>query len=259
MPGKATLAFAIPDVHWPNRDKTALAIVMKAHASLKPDITIIGGDVFDATPFSRWARTPGDLEHYRTFASEELLPVTEWMHSLRKNTKRIIWLEGNHDIWVDRWIANLPGIERLGREMIRLPSDYIREHVAGVEFVPYTPLQEQLSSYELHPRLVTCHGWAANKYAARRHLELSRTKSVLYFHTHRSQHDVTRDPHSGAVIEAMSPGCMCRLIPIWKHGTPTDWVHGFWLGYLGRHTYTAFTVRIENGRAVMPDGTEVTA
>jgi hypothetical protein len=169
----------------------------------------------------------------------------------------VVWLEGNHDIWVNRWIANLPGIERLGREMIRLPSDYVREHNPGIEFVPYTPIEERLSAYELHKDLVTCHGWCANKYSARRHLELSRTKSVLFFHTHRSQHDVTRCPHSGRIIEAMSPGCLCRLIPIWRHGQPTDWVHGFWLGYLGRHSYTAFTVRITGGRAVLPSGEEI--
>jgi hypothetical protein len=138
-----------------------------------------------------------------------------------------------------------------------LPSDYVRENVKDLEFVEFIPVQERLSIFNLHPRLVCCHGWAANKYAARRHLELSRTKSVLYFHTHRSQWDVTRDPHSGRIIEAMSPGCLCKLTPIWKHGQPTDWVHGFWLGYLGRRTYTAFNVRIEQGRAVLPDGTEV--
>lgn len=257
MSGKASLAFAFPDIHWPNRDERALSIAVSAHASMQPDVTVIGGDIFDATPFSRWARTPGDLTHYRTFASEELLPVCEFLNGLSKNTDKLVWLEGNHDVWINRWIANLPGIERLGPGLVRTPSEYVREHVPGIEIVPYTPIIEQLSAYELHPRLCTCHGWAANKYAARRHLELSRTKSVLYFHTHRSQWDVTRDPHTGAIVEAMSPGCLCKLTPIWKHGTPTDWVHGFWLGYLGKRTYTAFNVRIEMGRAVLPNGEEV--
>jgi hypothetical protein len=257
MPGKAMLAFGFPDVHWCNRDQDALSIAMKCHASLKPDITVIGGDVWDATPFCRFGRTPGDLDHYRSFAADELLPVSDWFGDVERNTKRTVWLEGNHDNWIDRWLANLPGVAHLGREMIRLPSDYIKEHHPKLTIVPFTPAQEELSIFPLHENLVTCHGWACSKFAARRHLELSRTKSIIFHHTHRAQTDVTRDPHSGKIIEASSCGCLCKLVPIWKHGAPTDWVHGFWIAYLGRHTYTLFNIRIERGRAVLPDGTEV--
>lgn len=257
MPGKAIVAFGFPDIHWVNRDERALSVAMKCHAAIKPDITIIGGDVWDATPFCRFGRTPGDLEGYRSFAADELLPVSDWMGDVEQHTKQVVWLEGNHDSWIDRWLANLPGIAHLGREMIRLPSEYIKQHHKSLTIVPYTPSNEQLSAYPLHNRLITCHGWTAGKFAARRHLELSRTKSVIFHHTHREQVDVTRDPHSGVIIEASSCGCLCKLVPIWRHGVPTDWVHGFWIAYLGRHTYTRFNVRIENLRAVMPDGTEV--
>lgn len=257
MPGHAQVAFGFPDLHWCNRDKDALKIAMKCHAAIKPDITMVGGDVWDATPFCRFGRTPGDLDGYRTFASDELLPVSDWMGDLEKNTKKLVWLEGNHDAWIDRWIANLPGIAHLGREMIRLPSEYIKQHHPKLELFPFIPATDQLVAYPLHKNLGACHGWCATKFAARRHLELSKSRSIIFHHTHREQVEVTRDPYSGAIIEASSCGCLCKLVPIWRHGVPTDWVHGCWIVYLGKRTYTRFNIRIFNGRAVLPSGEEI--
>jgi len=260
MPGKAKVAFGFPDVHWFNRDRAAVAIATNAHKLLQPDVTVLGGDLWDATPFSRFGRKSlAETRHYKNFCRTELVPSSKWISGLEAHTKRIVWLEGNHDDWVNRWIANTPGFNDLGDELIRTPAMYMQAMHPKLEMVPFTSPRDKLSTYTLHPRLVTCHGWAANKYAARRHLDLSRSKSVVFHHTHRSQCETTRDPHTGQIIEAMSCGCLCKRQPIWQHGVPTDWVHGFWVAYLGRRTYTLFNVRIEGGRAVMPDGTEVRA
>jgi len=260
MPGRARLVFGFPDLHWFNRDERAVAIATRAHALLKPETTVLGGDLWDATPFSRFGRKAlEEMRHYLTFAKDEMLPSSRWLSRIERHTDKIVWLEGNHDDWISRWIANTPGFDRLGEELIRTPSTWMLEHHPKLSIVPFVRATDELSAYQLHPRLVTCHGWCANKYAARKHLDLSRSKSVIFHHTHRAQADVTRDPHSGSIVEAVSAGCLCKRQPIWMHGVPTDWVHGFWIAYIGRHSYTLFTVRIEMGRAVLPDGREVRA
>ena len=259
MPGKARLAFGFPDIHWATRDKTALSIATNAHRLLRPDLTILGGDVWDCTPFSRFGRKSlEEMQNYqRTFCEVEMIPSLRWVNAIAAHTKRIVWLEGNHDAWLGRWVANAPCADRIGSELLRSPLRYMVDHEKKLEVVPWSNTNDRLSKFALHPRLITCHGWCANKYAARKHLELSRSKSVIFHHTHRAQREATRDPHTGDIIEAMSAGCLCKRQPIWQQGVPTDWVHGFWIAYLGRHTYTLFAVRIERGRAVLPDGREV--
>lgn len=63
----------------------------------------------------------------------------------------------------------------------------------------------------------------------------------------------------GKMVGAWSAGCLCARTPIYAHGgAPTEWSHGFWVAYIGRDSFTVYTVPIfDKGYAVLPDGKEV--
>lgn len=79
--------------------------------------------------------------------------------------------------------------------------------------------------------------------------------------THRYQSYARRDPVSGRILKAWSPGCLCELQASYMNQTPSDWVHGFSIVWVGSDPldWTDYSVTIKDGRAIMPDGNEILA
>lgn len=57
--------------------------------------------------------------------------------------------------------------------------------------------------------------------------------NCVFGHIHRAQADVGRSLHNG-VTGTWSPGCLCELQPLWNHGAPTDWTHGYAVQFISR-------------------------
>lgn len=254
----ATRIFGYTDIHWEDRDERALALAQKAHLYFKPDITVIGGDLLNCDPFSRHPRAKTE-EVTHDWNESELKPANRFLDWVQRHTTReTVFLEGNHEERIERFLAN-NGVagQALGgvisaRRLLGAGRDRFR-------WVPFTELKMgRQGAFTPHHSLSIVHGWCASKHAAHRHLELSRTRSVIFHHTHRIQHELSRDPWSGQIIEAFSAGCLCKLQPIYAHnGSPTQWAHGFWVAYVGQSGYTAYPIPISRGSAVMPDGKEI--
>lgn len=250
--------FGFPDIHWAIRDPVAMAVAVKAHANFKPDLTVFGGDLVDAGPFARHPRMKygeGDYD----FIREELEPLKGFLDGIQKRTTRgrLAVVLGNHDDWVERWsLCHGMGTSLKGLR----PVEYLLEGRPNTQVVPYGRLaSDSPSFYHLHPSLIVVHGWAANKYAAATHLVRGSPYSVIFNHTHRMQSEtITRC--DGSVVQAMSAGCLTKKVPVYAHGgSPTGWVHGFWVAYLGRESYTLYSVVIDRGQCVLPDGTLIRA
>lgn len=246
-----------PDIHWRYRDKTAMTVAMRALSVFKPDIILIGGDLLDCDVFARHPATMIESAA-GTWVENELQPAKEWLQDLHDRHEKIVYLEGNHEHWIERMCAN--GGKALENIFPLInPRSFLTGHLARCEYVPYANRWGRKGgSYRLHHRLFAVHGWTACRHSAGRHLDLARSHSLVYFHTHRCQMERTHDPFTGHVLEAFSPGCLSKLQPLYAHGgTPTAWSHGFAVAYLGKDSYTAYCVGIDRGEAVLPDGTAV--
>lgn len=247
----AKLYFGFPDIHFPNNDPVAYSVAMKAHKILSPDVTICGNDLFDNTPFSRWG--------VKTFREEEFVshdwkknaldPAMRHLDTVQKHTKKTMFLEGNHDAWLERWAISLG---HLGHAIYPMLS--IKNHVLNGRDIDYYSEGEYIT---LNENLIVVHGWSIAKHAASIHLQKSRPTSVIFHHTHRQQLDTNRNYLNDRQVQAMSPGCLCKFQPVWRNGDPTSWTHGFWIAYVGKESYTAYMVAISDGRCILPDGTEV--
>lgn len=238
----------------------------KAHAYLMKEARAAGatrrtcflGDLLEAAPFSQHKRdTIRELAH-GTYA-DELREAVALLEEVEASTDEIDFLEGNHEAHVERWLA------RNGAPLHCL-ADEIKPRVRLSEgrAVPfrwhgYASDGERVQALELAPGLVACHGWSHGINAARNHLRAGKGWSIAYGHTHRIGAATSRDPITGRLIRAYGFGCLSRLHPLWKHGSPTDWAHGFGLLVEHGETWEVYQVRIDRGRAVLPDGTMIEA
>lgn len=267
--GTADLWFVFPDIHFPDQDEVALELALKAHEILNPEYSLFLGDVLDCGLFSSHAKkTISEAQGY-DFKEMEIDPCNAMLDRVQANTKKFThYLEGNHEQRIERWAVNNG---RVGESLYHLisPRQTLWKNPKRTNFkiTPYdVPVGNRMGYVQVvkpSPRmksggLVAVHGWSFAKHAARVHLELSRSQSVIHGHTHRMQLDVSRDPWTGAPIKAMSPGTLAKLQPVYAHGgRPSEWSHGFALIYVGRNTWTEYLINIVNGSCVLPDGREI--
>lgn len=251
----ATKIFGYTDIHWSDRDKTALAVAEAAQRAFKPDVAVIGGDLLNCGPFSRHPARKLDEDDGYDYISTELEPARQFLDRVQRHAKRTVMLEGNHDEWFERWMTGWRDRQIFGS---LAPSRYLSADRRDFSYVPFTKLgANRLGGVRLGPRLIAVHGWAAQKYAADRHLQMAKPYSIIYHHTHRADHR-RATMCDGKLVEALCAGCLCRTIPIYAHnGNPTEWTHGFWVAYVGSRSHTIYSVAIERGAAVMPNGKEV--
>lgn len=246
----------LPDLHVPHHDRAALACVLRAYEILKPDEVVVLGDWLDCESFSRHPR--GSMAELRAhkFIDEEVAPCVEILDKLQANENKLVYVEGNHEQRIERFAAALGN--DLGRDIYSLisPERLLRANRKNFVWIPYT---SELAHYEITPDLWALHGWSFAKSAARIHLDRAVSVSIVYGHTHRQQSEARRDPASGRVLKAWSPGCLSKLQPIYRQNLPTSWVHGFSLVYVGANGWTEYTVTIDSGSCVLPDGREIKA
>lgn len=253
----AQRVFGYTDIHWSDRDERALAVAMKAQELFKPDRTVIGGDLLNCTPFSRHPRQSLNDGSEIDWRAEEVDPVQGFLDYVQGNTGKggVDFIEGNHDAWFERWLTNVRG----GASLVGwTPRKMLSQGRKNFRWIPWADPRERRSYVSLADDLIVVHGWAANLYAAAKHMREAKNKSVIFHHTHRTESRV-ETLFDGEPIEAHSAGCLCQRVPMYAHGqSVTNWTHGFWVAYIGRRSSTVYPVTINHRyEAVLPDGSEL--
>jgi len=253
MMGHKYTAFGFPDMHIPDNDPKATEIALKAHAYFKPDVTIIGNDFVQCTPFQRHSvdNMKDSSRFAEDFESSTIRPANKIIDIIQDNTKLTVFQQGNHDEWIERWAAGGGGTEKSVYKMVSL------EYNLALRRADFVWMPEYGTAVKLHKDRMCVHGWYYNIHAAGKHLQKSKTKNVIFNHTHRMQTDTGADNWTGKPYQAISAGCLCHRKPVYGIGTPTEWVHGFWVCHVGRLSSTCYAVLIDGDRAIMPDGKEI--
>lgn len=261
----------IPDVHVPEHDPEAVECVMALVAHWRPDSIVVLGDFLDCGAWSSHAAHSPD-ERAAGFLADEIAPANALLDRLQGRPGRpLTYLEGNHEHRVARWCAN--NAAHLGADLLTLasPEHLLRHRVDAsgrprgerkrFTWIPYLG-KGVYSHARIAPNLIAIHGWSVAKNAARAHLEAVRSSSLVHGHTHRAQAVTGRDPLTGEIYHAWSPGCLAKLHPLYMANSPHDWSHGVSIVYHSKRAprdWTHYTIPIVRGRAVLPDGREVCA
>jgi len=209
-------AIAIPDLHAPYHDPLALATALAAINKLRPDAVLIMGDWFDCYEISDFTKSP---ERLYTFDDElrignELLDRVSAM-----GVKRVVFLEGNHENRLPRYLAKRAPELYSMLNMRKLAK--IDER--GWEWIPY---ESAVTIGKLH----FSHEWGqSGKYAAQRALA-STGRCTIAGHNHRADISyggtVDGERHVAATLGWLGDYDQLAFSYKKKWAARVEWIHG---------------------------------
>lgn len=206
----------------------------------KPDELVIGGDFLDCEPLSHWVMD----KHRRVEGQRIILDydlANKELDFFEKYCKKIVYLEGNHENWIEDFIDRNPALE--GTLEIR---KNLRLKERGIEWVSINKL------YRVG-KLYCTHGFYTSKYHSIKHL-LAYGCNIVYGHVHQPQVSMINmkmvEPY-----KAVSLGCLCGHEPEYMENRPANWMNGFGIVYLHPNgEFNLYSVDIVNGKFISPMG-----
>ncbi len=248
-----------PDIHFPHQDKHALACFLTAVRALRPRSAGFLGDMLDCQGWSQHPVRSHAEERAQTFYEAEVRPAQELLAETEKHCDEMWMDEGNHEQRVQSTIVRLGGVLKDLEDLVSPRKLLAEGRKKPWTWVPYIPEAQTLSHYKIADDLLAIHGWTWCKHAAAKHLEQAKNYSIIHGHTHRKQSFYSRDPITGKVYQAWSPGCLSKLQPLYQTNSPTDWVHGFSLIWVtdDKQRWTSYSPVIDRGVCVLPDGRKI--
>ena len=159
--------FFWPDTHVPYHSKQAVELAFKACQSFKPDILVVGGDLFDFYCVSDHSKDPRRKDKL----VDELIGAASFRQLLENLAPQRVFLEGNHENRLERYLwTRAP-------ELFGLVSVQTLLGLKEWTFIPYR------SHYKIGS-LYLCHtAGPGGKYATHKAHDLYQ-HNVGFFHTH---------------------------------------------------------------------------
>lgn len=215
---------ALFDIHIPNN--ISLEGIYNFLTDERPDILILGGDFMDMQSLSHWAMAGGKkltLEGKR-YQKEcnEARSVLDRLRSCVGKGCEIVYLEGNHEDWVNQYIDRNPEMEGI----INLPLMLDLEG-RNIKWIPF----KSGSNFYKVGKLYYTHGEYTVDNHAKKMLQVWNC-NIRYGHMH--QHStVTRTSKKGIgdMHKAISVPCLCKEGD-YMIGRSNNWSHGFHIAYV---------------------------
>ena len=90
------------DIHIPNQNNEAIELAIQDGLKEKVNCIILGGDIMDNTPFTSHDAPPPSPDDVRDYFEM----TQQFLAYLRSKFPKIhiVWIEGNHDQWLSRWL-----------------------------------------------------------------------------------------------------------------------------------------------------------
>ncbi len=208
----------LSDIHVPFQDKNVLNVVKNFAKWFEPNYLFLVGDVIDFYSISSFDKDPLRINNLQSDIDEA--------HDVLKNIRsylpksKIIFLEGNHEIRLKRYLWKHPEIASLKALSM---ENLLNLNKLNISYIP------SQKTYSFHKFLIE-HGDIVRKhsgYTARAQME-KRGISGLSGHSHRlSTHYLT---NMGGNFVWAENGCLCQMDCDYIIGQP-NWQQGFSIGY----------------------------
>lgn len=228
-------AVVLPDVHLDTNVPKDYLPVKKFIAEYKPDKVIILGDFMNVGSMSAW-----DYDKKRKMEGRRWIKEVEVANKeldyLEKYVKDkedgIIYLEGNHEDRVQRYLDKNPEME--GIIEIEEQLGLKKRNVKWVE------MNKLYKLGEMH----FTHGMYTNKYCAQKHLDVLGC-NVCFGHQHKTQ-TAFQNQAMAKPIMSYALGTLGDKAPDYLKGRPGNWINQFaiyeWDTKSGRFSLTPINV-----------------
>jgi metallophosphoesterase superfamily enzyme len=195
----------------------ALRAVMDFVGDWKPDVFILGGDQLNCGPISHWHRGKPRVDENFRLKWEYNVLTQEVLDRVPPRCEKI-WLTGNHEMWIEQVLDEMPGLEGLIEPASALP-------LGDWDYYDQGEIYKLGKLHFIHGDTVKPGVNVARRAAAmyRRNLRMG------HHHRYEAATDVTpidqRDFHSTIVVPAMSNRNMAYM-----KNAPSNHMQGFLLG-----------------------------
>lgn len=192
------------DFHVPNHRVEPIEAMLNYANKNSIKKLLLGGDLLDNTPFTRWLHEPINLDDVPRWFDMAKGLLTE----LKQQFDEIIWIEGNHDFWYKRWL--MEKAELLFKDRYFHLEERLQLNSIGVKFIDQRYLVKA-GKLNIHHGHITLRG--GGNYASPARMLYSKTKSsMLVGHVHVA--DTYTEPNiDDKIYTTFTSGCMCTLRP----------------------------------------------
>ena len=200
----------LPDVHLTGEGYSPSYSLAKTFVKdIRPDEIILLGDFLDCTSLSHWIENKTLLLENKRYLLE-IGNANEELDYLQKYSKKVTYLEGNHENWVQQYIEKHPMLEGMLEIPLRLE---LKER--NIEWFPLNELYRVGKMYFLH-------GDTTVKYHASKMLQ-DYGCCLCYGHTHTAQ-TAQMNMKMQEPIMAYGLGCLCSHEPHYMKGKHARWI-----------------------------------
>lgn len=232
----------IPDLHLTESVPKDYLPVKRFIEKFKADEIIILGDFMDVSSLSAWDYDKKRLMEGRRYIKEVRCANKE-LDFLQKHSKKITFLEGNHENRIDRYLDKNPEMEGI----IEL-KEQLSLKQRKIKWVPMNDL------YKLGGMYFT-HGMYTNKYCAQKHLETLGC-NVCFGHQHKTQ-TAFQNMAMQKPIMSYALGTLGDKKPDYLKNRPGNWINQFAVYYYDDKSelFNLYPINITKGRFIF-DGAE---
>ena len=210
----------------PTHNAAAIEAVRQFSDDFEPHVLLLGGDQINCGPVSHWHNgKPRLTEGFRLKDEMDRLDelvLRPFEDTMLKTGRRKIWLDGNHEAWIQDFLAGNPGVEGLVA-----PNDYLKLKKRGYELYSQGEIASVGKVHFVHGDVILGKG-AANP-AAKLVGAYQRNIRAGHLHTyaaHIQESPVDRqDYHSGIIVPSLSNRC-----PAFIKYNPNKFMNGFLFG-----------------------------
>jgi predicted phosphodiesterase len=205
IPVKYNRVCWISDLHIPNHDSEAITTALNYAKANDANCIIIGGDLMDNAPFTRF-RVPPSARMARSIFEDTI----SFLKALRANfpDALILFMEGNHDRWYTDWLIDHCSV------VFDDPYYHIESRLGladlGIEYLKENVIVKAGKLPMLHGHTIVKGVFAPVN--AARGAYIKSNHNLLIGHTHQVSVHSAKDL-MGRPTKTWSTGCLCTLQP----------------------------------------------
>jgi len=207
----------LPDCHEePEVSNPISEVAYNAIKGIRPHGIILGGDFLNmdcVNPHltNRFKDVEGKrLKEAYALADSIILRLKEY-------TKSVVYIEGNHEDWVNQYIAKNPNVEGFLE---------LKNNIKNADIIIGDYTDHSKNFFRLGTHLDVTHGNLIGENACDKYLRIRSKRSLIFCNSHRIANKM-RNMEDDMPVAVWNIGCLCPINPRYNRGDLANWQNGF--------------------------------